>query len=111
MADQSSSARGWLSSAPIVVYTLARRFPETINRLPDGRKIPGGPYTVTGFVTALVLLVGGLKYAAPVISQMSGNSVMGLFLVPAVAVGAGVGPVGSGVLSVTAAPSAAWPGP
>lgn len=90
MADANTPARPWISSAPIVVYTLARKFPETINRLPDGRKIPGGPYTLTGFVTALALLFGGLRYAVPLINTLSGNSVMGFLTVPAAAVGAGV---------------------
>jgi len=40
-------------------YTLARRFPTLIGRLPNGSELPYGPYTVGQFVTAVVLVVGG----------------------------------------------------
>ncbi len=40
-------------------YTRARKFPQLIGRTPDGRRIPGGPYTFTQAIGAgVVLLVG-----------------------------------------------------
>jgi hypothetical protein len=42
-------------------YTLARRFPTLIGRLPSGSDIPFGPYTVGQFVTAVCLLVIGYR--------------------------------------------------
>lgn len=42
-------------------YTLARRFPTLIGRLPNGSDIPYGPYTVGQFVTGVCLLVVGYR--------------------------------------------------
>lgn len=42
-------------------FTRARRFPQLIGRLPDGTKIPGGPYTVTQSLSAAGLLIVGLN--------------------------------------------------
>lgn len=41
-------------------YTRSRKFPRLIGRLHDGTKIPGGPYTVTQGIVAVVLLALGL---------------------------------------------------
>jgi hypothetical protein len=40
-------------------YKAARRFPQVVGRFPDGKRIPGGPYTVVqvvGFFAVLGLL-------------------------------------------------------
>lgn len=43
-------------------YTAARKFKQLIGQLPDGTTIPGGPYTLTQFVPALIIVVlFGLK--------------------------------------------------
>lgn len=42
-------------------YTRARRFPQLLGTTPDGKKLPGGPYTLTQFSgagVALLLLAG-----------------------------------------------------
>ncbi|MBB5787190.1 hypothetical protein [Jiangella mangrovi] len=42
-------------------YTRARKFPQLLGRMPDGTKIPGGPYTVQQLIAAIVIIVvGGL---------------------------------------------------
>ncbi|WP_051426539.1 hypothetical protein [Jiangella gansuensis] len=42
-------------------YTRARKFPQLLGRMPDGTKIPGGPYTVQQLLAAIaVIVVGGL---------------------------------------------------
>lgn len=42
-------------------YTRARKFPQLLGRMPDGTKIPGGPYTVQQLIAAiLIIVVGGL---------------------------------------------------
>lgn len=38
-------------------YTSARKFKQLIGQLPDGTMIPGGPYTLTQFVPALIIIV------------------------------------------------------
>ncbi|MBE7192164.1 MAG: hypothetical protein INR66_06715 [Gordonia polyisoprenivorans] len=38
-------------------FTAARKFPQLIGRTPDGKKILGGPYTVTQAVGAAVVIV------------------------------------------------------
>jgi len=43
------------SYAPVRWYTLARKFPQLVARTRDGTAIPGGPYTVTGFIAAAVV--------------------------------------------------------
>ncbi|WP_432573385.1 hypothetical protein [Kineococcus sp. SYSU DK005] len=75
-------------------YTLARRFPTLIGRLPNGSELPYGPYTVGQFVTAVVLLVGGywtlplwggqrgLLVNAPLLLGVTAGAVMFLRKVP-----------------------------
>lgn len=75
-------------------YTLARRFPTLIGRLPNGSELPYGPYTVGQFVTAVVLLVGGywtlplwggqrgLLLNAPLLLGVTAGAVMFLRKVP-----------------------------
>ncbi|TDC48322.1 hypothetical protein E1212_21660 [Jiangella ureilytica] len=42
-------------------YTRARKFPQLLGRMPDGTKIPGGPYTVQQLIAAIIIIVvGGL---------------------------------------------------
>lgn len=42
-------------------YTRARRFPQLLGRMPDGTKIPGGPYTVQQLVAAIaIIVIGGM---------------------------------------------------
>ncbi|SEF14897.1 hypothetical protein [Jiangella alba] len=42
-------------------YTRARKFPQLLGRMPDGTKIPGGPYTVQQLIAAiLIIVIGGL---------------------------------------------------
>lgn len=38
-------------------FTTARRFPQLIGRTPDGTHLPGGPYTITQLVVAVVLVL------------------------------------------------------
>lgn len=44
-------------------YTVARRFPKLIGVLPGGGRIWGGPYTQTGFVVGVVLLLAANRFA------------------------------------------------
>lgn len=55
MTDQPTSSR-----SVVKMFTKARNFPQLIGKAPDGKKIPGGPYTLTQFVGAGV--VGGLLW-------------------------------------------------
>jgi hypothetical protein len=49
------------SRETVKYYTRARKFPILLGRMPDGTKIPGGPYTLHQFLAGLaVLAVGGL---------------------------------------------------
>lgn len=40
-------------------FTRARKFPMLLGRMPDGTKIPGGPYTVQQLLAAIAVLTGG----------------------------------------------------
>jgi len=44
-------------------FTRARRFPQMLGKTPDGKKLPGGPYTLTQFTGAGVagLLLAGTR--------------------------------------------------
>lgn len=42
-------------------YTRARRFPQLVGKFPDGRRLPGGPYTITQVILGAGLVVGGLS--------------------------------------------------
>lgn len=43
-------------------YTRARKFPQLLGRMPDGTKIPGGPYTVQQLIVAItIIVVGGMS--------------------------------------------------
>lgn len=44
-------------------YTAARRFPKLIGVLPGGGRIWGGPYTQTGFVVGVVVLLAANRFA------------------------------------------------
>jgi hypothetical protein len=55
MTEQQTSSR-----SVVKMFTKARNFPQLIGKAPDGKKIPGGPYTLTQFVGAGV--VGGLLW-------------------------------------------------
>lgn len=55
MTEQQTSSRN-----VVKMFTKARNFPQLIGKAPDGKKIPGGPYTLTQFVGAGV--VGGLLW-------------------------------------------------
>ena len=55
MTEQQTSSRSVVKK-----FTKARNFPQLIGKAPDGKKIPGGPYTLTQFVGAGV--VGGLLW-------------------------------------------------
>ena len=39
-------------------FTAARRFPQLIGKTPDGKRIAGGPYTMTQFVGGAALILG-----------------------------------------------------
>lgn len=42
-------------------YTRARKFPQLLGRMPDGTKIPGGPYTVQQLIAAIaIIVIGGM---------------------------------------------------
>jgi hypothetical protein len=84
--------------APEVVrwYTRARKFPQLIGRTPDGRRIPGGPYTFTQAVGAGVVLLAGVntmgwwaRYG------LIGNGLLLLGVAYGVVLGLGRIPVGS----------------
>ena len=55
MTEQQGSSR-----SVVKMFTKARNFPQLIGKAPDGRKIPGGPYTLTQFVGAGI--AGGLLW-------------------------------------------------
>lgn len=55
MTEQQASSR-----SVVKMFTKARNFPQLIGKAPDGRKIPGGPYTLTQFVGAGI--AGGLLW-------------------------------------------------
>src|SRR5690606_4843782 len=43
-------------------YTRARKFPQLLGRMPDGTKIPGGPYTVQQLIVAItIIVIGGMS--------------------------------------------------
>lgn len=42
-------------------YTIARRFPTLIGRMPNGGTLPFGPYTVGQFLVIVGILVGGFR--------------------------------------------------
>ena len=42
-------------------YTRARKFPHLVGRLPDGTRLPGGPYTLTQIIGAALVLTIGVK--------------------------------------------------
>lgn len=60
-------------------YTRARRFPQLIGKLPDGRRIWGGPYTYTQVIAGAVLIVV-LAKTASIWAQFGviGNIVIGV---------------------------------
>jgi hypothetical protein len=55
MTEQPASPR-----SVVKMFTKARNFPQLIGKAPDGKKIPGGPYTLTQFVGAGI--AGGLLW-------------------------------------------------
>jgi hypothetical protein len=77
-------------------YTRARKFPQLIGRTPDGRRIPGGPYTFTQAVGAgVVLLVGVNTMGWWARYGLIGNGLLLLGVAYAVVLGLGRIPVGS----------------
>jgi hypothetical protein len=77
-------------------YTRARRFPQLIGRTPDGKRIWGGPYTITQVVTAGVLLFVGVNTAGMWARYgLVGNGVLLLGITYGVVLGLGRVPVGS----------------
>ncbi|MGP9587202.1 hypothetical protein ACT3TB_16255 [Micrococcaceae sp. AOP34-BR2-30] len=67
-------------------YTSARRFKQVLGSLPDGTKIPGGPYTYAQVgVMIAVLILGWLTRGV----WGSGSAVGDLLLIIVIAVGAG----------------------
>lgn len=55
MADETESFE------TVKYYTRARKFPQLLGRMPDGTKIPGGPYTVQQLLAAIaILVIGGM---------------------------------------------------
>ncbi|WP_116947857.1 hypothetical protein [Jiangella endophytica] len=55
-------------------YTRARKFPQLLGRMPDGTKIPGGPYTVQQLIAAIVIIVvGGLTIGTWGVFGVFGN--------------------------------------
>lgn len=67
-------------------YTSARSFKQVLGSLPDGTKIPGGPYTYTQIGTMLAILVGGWILRG---LWTTGSGFGDIILLLAVAVGAG----------------------
>lgn len=67
-------------------YTSARFFKQVLGSLPDGTKIPGGPYTYTQIGTMLGILVGGWILRG---LWTTGSGFGDVFMLVAVAVGAG----------------------
>lgn len=91
-------------------FTLARRIPTLFGRLHDGTRIPGGPYTVTQVVAAVVTAVVLWKSMALWARfGLLGNAALFVGLIVAVAFGAGRLPTGGrnpfawayGLLSLT----------
>ena len=67
-------------------YTSARRFKQVLGSLPDGTKIPGGPYTYTQIGVMLgTLVLGWLTRGV----WGSGSAIGDLIILIAIAVGAG----------------------
>lgn len=69
-------------------YTSARFFKQVLGSLPDGTKIPGGPYTYTQIGTMLGILIGGWALRGLGI-WTSGSGLGDILLLLVVAVGAG----------------------
>ena len=67
-------------------YTSARRFKQVLGSLPDGTKIPGGPYTYTQIGVMVGTLIAGWITRGV---WGSGSAVGDLVLLVAIAVGAG----------------------
>jgi hypothetical protein len=67
-------------------YTSARFFKQVLGSLPDGTKIPGGPYTYTQISTMLGIVVGGWILRG---LWTTGSGFGDILLLLAVAVGAG----------------------
>lgn len=55
MSEESSQPQ---YSETIRNFTAARRFPQLIGKTPDGKRIAGGPYTMTQFVGGGLLILG-----------------------------------------------------
>ncbi|PSL01371.1 hypothetical protein CLV30_114101 [Haloactinopolyspora alba] len=55
-------------------YTRARKFPQLLGRMPDGTKIPGGPYTVQQLIVAIaIIVVGGMTISTWGVFGFFGN--------------------------------------
>lgn len=67
-------------------YTSARFFKQVLGSLPDGTKIPGGPYTHTQIGTMLGIIVGGWILRG---FWTTGSGFGDIFMLLAVAVGVG----------------------
>lgn len=67
-------------------YTKARFFKQVLGSLPDGTKIPGGPYTYPQVATMLTVLIGGWL-VRPVWS--TGSAFGDIILLIAIAFGSG----------------------
>lgn len=67
-------------------YTSARFFKQVFGSLPDGTKIPGGPYTYTQVGTMLGIIIGGWILRGV---WTIGSGIGDIVLLLAVAVGAG----------------------
>lgn len=70
-------------------FTSARKFKQLIGVMPDGTSIPGGPYTVTQFVVALV--VGAVGFLFRALGLWGGNFLVDTFVIAVFAAAAGYG--------------------
>ena len=70
-------------------FTSARKFKQLIGVMPDGTSIPGGPYTVTQFVVALV--VGAFGFVLRALGLWGGNFLVDTFVIAVFACAAGYG--------------------
>lgn len=70
-------------------FTSARKFKQLIGVMPDGTSIPGGPYTVTQFVVALV--VGAFGFLFRALGLWGGNFLVDTFVIAIFAAAAGYG--------------------
>ena len=50
-------------------FTAARKFPQLIGKTPDGKRIAGGPYTLTQGIVLAIVLIGALLFAFIVLQK------------------------------------------